>query len=739
MSKLGLLLTAAYGLQATGLAVNAQQTKEAPKLNRAPLVEYDLRGTVREYVDAVTQQWLLKMPDANPAILEMFASRDQKPPRDLLPWSGEFAGKYLTGAVQVLRLTRDPELKAYVGRFVSRLVQLQAEDGYLGPFPPDNRLEGKNGTWDAWGHYHVMLGLLLWHEETGDRQALASAVKIGDLLCRKFLHSGQRLVDTGNAEMNHAPIHSLCLLYRITGTSRYLELAQQIVEEFQDPRAGDYLRSALAGKEFFQCPKPRWESLHPIQGLAELHWITGNKDYRKAFEHLWWSIAKLDRHNNGGFSSGEQAQGNPYHPGAIETCCTVAWIAMSIDMLRLSQDSVVADELELSTLNQVLGYQHPSGKHCTYNTPMDGVRRKSTEEIGFQIRPGSEEINCCSANAPRGFGMISDWALMSDGEGLVLNWYGPGRMRSRVEDTRVALRQETQYPRDGTIALHVEPERELRFPLKLRIPHWSAQSRVTVNGEPVPDVRPGAYLLLEREWKPGDRVEIMLDMSLHFWVGERDCAGKSSIYRGPLLLVHERPGGKPPTLQFSSHWKAFGSLHAAKDVGASFETSFEGTAVVWEGKRFDDAGRAQVLIDGREVAVVDQFGPGRELPFSWEYTDLQPGRHSLKVTVLDDHNTASKDRWINVTSINVPDGRAPVFDAARLDPTLAASGRGDGALLQMEVSVAGGDRVLLRDYGTAGVGGVPYRSWLEVQNINFTPFSATNPLRSGRFPGSPVP
>ena len=46
---------------------------------------------------------------------------------------------------------------------------------------------------------------------------------------------------------------------------------------------------------------------------------------RKAFENLWWSICKLDRHNNGGFSSGEQAQGNPYHPGAIETCCTVAW------------------------------------------------------------------------------------------------------------------------------------------------------------------------------------------------------------------------------------------------------------------------------------------------------------------------------------------------------------------------------------------------------------------------------
>ena len=154
--------------------------------------------------------------------------------------------------------------------------------------------------------------------------------------------------------MNHAPLHSLCLLYEITREKRYLDLARQIVKEFEDPRAGDYFRLGLSQKDYYQGCKPRWESLHAIQGLAELSLITGDEDYSKSFQHLWWSIDRLDRHNNGGFSSGEQAQGNPYHPGAIETCCTVAWIAMSIDMLRLTGNSIVADELELSTLNRLL-------------------------------------------------------------------------------------------------------------------------------------------------------------------------------------------------------------------------------------------------------------------------------------------------------------------------------------------------------------------------------------------------
>jgi DUF1680 family protein len=713
-------------------AMAADGNTPRPALDRAAGVRYELHGVVEEYVTAITREWLLKLPQTNPAILDMLADRDKQPPRQLLPWSGEFAGKYLTGAVLTLRLANDPALKQHIARFVARLAALQAHDGYLGPFTPDNRLEGKQGTWDAWGHYHVMLGLLLWHEDTGDQQALRTATRIGDLLCRKFLNTGKRIVDTGSAEMNHAPIHSLGLLYRVTQTRAYLDLARQIVDEFQDQRAGDYVRTALAGKEFFQCRKPRWESLHPIQGVAQLYWLTGDEDLRKAFERLWWSIVKFDRHNNGGFSSGEQAQGNPYHPGAIETCCTVAWIAMTIDMLRMTGNSAAADELELSTWNQVLGYQHPSGKWCTYNTPMDGRRRKSTDEIAFQIRPGSEEINCCSANAPRGFGMIAEWALMSDGRGLVLNWYGPGAMTAHVQGTEVTLRQQTQYPREGRILVTVSPKSELRFPLKLRIPGWSAQTRAEVNGQPVAQAPTGAYLTVDRLWKPGDTVQLDLDMSLRYWVGERECAGKASIYRGPLLLVRE---SKKPDLAFSPGWKHFGEMSATDAKNAFVELPFEGESLVWKGQRFDDAGKARVTIDDKEIAVVDQYGPGRNLPFSWESGKLAPGRHRVRLTLLDEKNPASKGRWINLLTLGPPSSAGPAFDAATMGGTLAPPPSGTTRpIVLVECTTADGTSAHLRDYGTAGEDGSAYASWLEVRNIAPAPFSEANPLRCARPP-----
>jgi len=287
----------------------------SPRLERALGLTFAAEGYLADYLRAITEQWLLVAPDANPGMLEMFRDRDRLPYRDLVPWAGEFAGKYLTGAVQVLRLTGDQRIRGHLEAFLRELVSLQADDGYLGPFPEADRLTGRapnawdsGVTWDAWGHYHILLGLLLWHEETGDVAALHSAVRIGDLLCNRFLgDKTPRLVDTGSTEMNLAPVHGLCLLHRRTGTARYLDLALQIVDEFAaadaegKPLAGDYLRLGLAGEEFYRTPKPRWESLHPILGLAELYYLTGDERYRRAFEQLWWSIVKLDRHNNGGF------------------------------------------------------------------------------------------------------------------------------------------------------------------------------------------------------------------------------------------------------------------------------------------------------------------------------------------------------------------------------------------------------------------------------------------------------
>ncbi|MDE0220236.1 MAG: glycoside hydrolase family 127 protein [Spirochaetaceae bacterium] len=181
-------------------------TGHVPALERARDASLDLRGVVREYVDAVIDHWVIPLPETNPAIVEMFEIRDAEPYRAYLPWSGEFAGKYLTGAVQLWRLTGSAPLRERIAGVVARLAESQDPvDGYLGPYPKAERLALWDSTtnewrWDLWNHYHLMLGLLLWFEDTGDQRALGCARAIADLVCARFLQAKTAIVDEWTGE-----------------------------------------------------------------------------------------------------------------------------------------------------------------------------------------------------------------------------------------------------------------------------------------------------------------------------------------------------------------------------------------------------------------------------------------------------------------------------------------------------------------------------------------------------------
>ena len=121
------------------------------------------------------------------------------------------------------------DLDAHLRRLIPELISTQADDGYLGPFRKEERLLGH---WDLWGHYHVMLALMLWYEDTGDRAALDCAIRAGDLICRTYLTSRgagilpaeRRIIDAGSPEMNMAVIHALGRLHRHTSDERYLRM-----------------------------------------------------------------------------------------------------------------------------------------------------------------------------------------------------------------------------------------------------------------------------------------------------------------------------------------------------------------------------------------------------------------------------------------------------------------------------------------------------------------------------------
>lgn len=459
----------------------------------------------------------------------------------LMPWYDEFPGKLLTGIAENYAILPSQELKRVGDELALALREAQKEDGYLGIYAGDDRFGG-GSNWDVWGHYHSIYGLLSWYRATGNGEALDTAIRAADCVWNYFTGSGRTYDSAGWQTMNLSVSHAFAELAKETGDEKYLKAAVEIVEE-DWPRSGDWMRLALDGKDFYESSLPRWEALHTILTLGTLWELTGEKKYYTAFENIWYSIAKTDRHNDGGFTSGEAACGDPYNRGAIETCCTVAWTALSSEYLAMSKNSAAADELELSYYNAMFGSLLDGERYVTYNTPMEGGQRiPSQKDIAFQFHSGSPDFNCCQANVSRGLGELSRWAALTDADALWLNWYGAGSVTAKTPGGRtVRLTETTAYPLDGAVRITLDGMgAEETFTLRLRIPTWAAGSTVTADGETW-DAPGGQYFTIDRTWKDGDSIELTIGIGYHAWTHER--AASASVYYGPILLAAEGKTG----------------------------------------------------------------------------------------------------------------------------------------------------------------------------------------------------
>ena len=73
--------------------------------------------------------------------------------------------------------------------------------------------------------------------------------------------------------MNYAVIHAFTQLYEVTGNPRYLAMANWIVNQWDMPGAGLYMKLALAGKDMFEFPGNRWESVHDFLGMSDMYLV----------------------------------------------------------------------------------------------------------------------------------------------------------------------------------------------------------------------------------------------------------------------------------------------------------------------------------------------------------------------------------------------------------------------------------------------------------------------------------
>ena len=92
-----------------------------------------------------------------------------------------------------------------------------------------------------------------------------------------------------------------------------------------------------------------------------------------------------------------------------------------------------------------------------------------------------------------------------------MNLYLDGSMDAiTAKGQKIIFRTQTDYPVNGRILIEIDLETSEKFELLLRIPTWSKQTSLSVNGESF--IAEQGYMSIDREWSAGDILELVLDM-----------------------------------------------------------------------------------------------------------------------------------------------------------------------------------------------------------------------------------
>jgi hypothetical protein len=218
--------------------------------------------------------------------------------------------------------------------------------------------------------------------------------------------------------------------------------------------------------------------------------------------------------------------------------------------------------------NALLGSIDLDAKNFYYQNPLDS----------HGPRYPWHACPCCVGNIPRTLLMIPTWTYVKGADGLYVNLFiGSTINVEKVAGTNVQMIQKTEYPWSGKVSITVNPETPKRFKVYVRMPNRATSELYT----PAPEVKEfesasvaasassqtfaveKGYAVFDREWKAGDRIELVLPMEVQRIKASDKIAatkGQVALRYGPLIYCVEAADqelGKvlSPQAPLTTEWK----------------------------------------------------------------------------------------------------------------------------------------------------------------------------------------
>ncbi|MBN2291143.1 MAG: glycoside hydrolase family 127 protein [Pirellulales bacterium] len=485
------------------------------------------------------------------------------PPSEYTWWHGEMIADWQEGLIRGAFLADEPKAKRKAERFVEDLLKSQDEDGYIGIYPKGFRYHFAIGDGELWTQRCALLCLLSYYEFTVRKDVLDAVERAVKLTIRQY-GPGKRYFHNP-AQKGNGTAHGMLFvdvldrLYRMTGDDEYRQAAITLYRD--DFSTSKTVKNAAAQLNKLLDPDNPLSGHGPdAMGLIRVpllcYYLTGDKTFRKAWENAFQKTTK-NLGVGGSPLSGQQEEimtknqspGLPY-----EYCSTFYFLHSLIWAMQKTGNPHYGDMFEKTLFNAAQGARFANGKAITYYSADERlwVRQRPPEgkPNARYIYTAAHYPSCCHNSAARTYPYaISAMWMRSrgpDGEGLAATLYGPNCVSTKIRGAAVTVEEKTNYPFAFDIDFVIKTDREVKFPLRLRVPEWSGEPTVVAAGAKVTRDKRG-FIVVSKRWKTGDTVRLTLSPTIH---GRPAVDGTTAVAYGPLVYCLTIPEKAEITQRF---------------------------------------------------------------------------------------------------------------------------------------------------------------------------------------------
>ena len=503
--------------------------------------------------------------------------RKKGPVRGKMPFDDTDVYKIIEGASYSLISRPNPALAAYLDSIISIIKIGQEPDGYLTTWftidrmhppawwaqPSPNRWDHEESNHELYNSGHLFEAAAAHYRATGKQNFLKIALKNADLLVASFgpdklrVPPGHQIVETG-----------LIKLYHITNNPQYVELARFFLELRGDSTShklyGEYSQDHLPVTKQTEAVGHAVRAMYMYAGMTDIAAIYQDSAYFEALMKIWENIVTKKMYLTGGVGArhdGEAFGDNYELPNLTaynETCAAIGSVYWNQRLFRLTGDAKYYDIIERTLYNGLISGISLDGKKFFYPNPLESDGKYQFNQ-GACTRQPWFDCSCCPTNIIRFLPSVPELIYATIADSVYINLYISSNADIIVNQKKIEIIQQTDYPWDGKINITVNPEKKTTFTLKLRVPGWARNEVVPgdlykyiaenpekvsllVNGKDENGVLDKGYIEITRKWTRGDKIELTLPLAVRKVIAHEkvaDDVNKIAFECGPIVYCAE--------------------------------------------------------------------------------------------------------------------------------------------------------------------------------------------------------